>query len=160
MFLCDNPAGVCATSGSHHLSYIKQPTAAQSCAEKLKGLPSMKKSIASLCLCFLATGAANAGVVEMRSAGPHRGRQDVLDQIMQAKDSTIPSEHSGAGNVRRRGPRDDQGRLCIWRTIWPGRCHMPYRPWMECAGVHSHGRRIMGLADRRPVHRPDSRGRE
>ena len=50
----------------------------------------MKKLIASLCLCFLATGAANAASSKSDLEDRIQAAKTVLDQIMQAKDSTIP----------------------------------------------------------------------
>ena len=51
----------------------------------------MKKLIASLCLCFLASWSSQRGVVEERDLQDRiDAAKTVLDQIMQAKDSTIP----------------------------------------------------------------------
>jgi lipid-binding SYLF domain-containing protein len=50
----------------------------------------MKRFIASLCLCLLATGAANAASSKNDLQDRIDAAKTVLDQIMQAKDSTIP----------------------------------------------------------------------
>ena len=50
----------------------------------------MKKFISSLCLCLLATGAANAASSKADLQDRVEAAKTVLDQIMDAKDSTIP----------------------------------------------------------------------
>ena len=50
----------------------------------------MKKVIASLCLCLLTTFAANAASSKSDLQDRIEAAKTVLDQIMQAKDSTIP----------------------------------------------------------------------
>ncbi|WP_348261980.1 lipid-binding SYLF domain-containing protein [Telmatobacter sp. DSM 110680] len=50
----------------------------------------MKKIIASLCLCLLATGAANAASSKSDLQDRIDAAKTVLDQIMDAKDRTIP----------------------------------------------------------------------
>ena len=50
----------------------------------------MKRFIASLCLCLLATGAANAASSKADLMDRVEAAKTVLDQIMQAKDKTIP----------------------------------------------------------------------
>src|SRR5579862_5320855 len=58
----------------------------------MKGLPRMKKAIVSLCLCVLtlSTSAANAASSKSDLQDRIDAAKTVLDQIMQAKDSTIP----------------------------------------------------------------------
>lgn len=51
----------------------------------------MKKVIASFCLCFVATVAASAASSKGDLQDRVNAAKTVLDQIMQAKDSTIPS---------------------------------------------------------------------
>lgn len=50
----------------------------------------MKKAIASLCLCLLSTCAANAASSKSDLQDRIEAAKTVLDQIMQAQDSTIP----------------------------------------------------------------------
>jgi lipid-binding SYLF domain-containing protein len=50
----------------------------------------MKRFIASLCLCLLVSGAANAASSKADLQDRIDAAKTVLDQIMQAKDSTIP----------------------------------------------------------------------
>jgi lipid-binding SYLF domain-containing protein len=50
----------------------------------------MKRIIASLCLCLLASGVANAASSKADLQDRIDAAKTVLDQIMQAKDSTIP----------------------------------------------------------------------
>src|ERR1700761_7391031 len=50
----------------------------------------MKKAIASLCLCLLTTCAANAASSKSDLQDRIEAAKTVLDQIMDAKDSTIP----------------------------------------------------------------------
>lgn len=50
----------------------------------------MKKAIASLCLCLLTTCAANAASSKSDLQDRVEAAKTVLDQIMQAKDNTIP----------------------------------------------------------------------
>ena len=50
----------------------------------------MKRFIASLCLCLLASGTANAASSKADLQDRIDAAKTVLDQIMQAKDSTIP----------------------------------------------------------------------
>ena len=50
----------------------------------------MKKIIASLCLCLLTTGAANAASSKTDLQDRVEAAKTVLDQVMQAKDHTIP----------------------------------------------------------------------
>src|SRR5215469_13435963 len=60
------------------------------CVRKDERTPRMKKLIASLCLCFLATGVSNAASSKSDLNDRIEAAKNVLDQIMQAKDSTIP----------------------------------------------------------------------
>ncbi|MGA8742308.1 MAG: lipid-binding SYLF domain-containing protein [Terracidiphilus sp.] len=50
----------------------------------------MKRIIASLCLCLLTTGAANAASSKTDLQDRVEAAKTVLDQVMQAKDHTIP----------------------------------------------------------------------
>ena len=54
----------------------------------------MKRFIASLCLCLLATGAANAASSKTDLQDRIEAAKTVLDQIMQAKDQYDSAEHS------------------------------------------------------------------
>ena len=56
--------------------------------------------------------------------------RNVLDQIMDAEDNDS-QKHSGAGDVRGRGARNDQGSIRVWRSIWAGSGNLPDRTRME-----------------------------
>src|ERR1700733_11597707 len=90
MFLDVKPVGECATSGSQLCPRSKQPSRRAIHVRKNERTSLMKKFIASLCLCFLATGAANAASSKSDLQDRIEAAKTVLDQIMQAKDSTIP----------------------------------------------------------------------
>src|SRR5258708_38827070 len=91
MFLCAETLGpCCATLGSERCLKSQHPASRDPSVRKMKGLPRMKKLIASLCLCLLSTGAANAASSKRDLQDRIDAAKTVLDQIMQAKDSTIP----------------------------------------------------------------------
>ncbi len=115
----------------------------------------MKKTIASVCLSFLLTTTAFAASTKDDLQGRIDSARVVLDQIMGAKDQTIPSNILRSGHLRRGGSGHGEGRVSCRRTVRPGRSHLPHRPWLERAGVHPHGGRFLRLPDRRPGHGSD-----
>ena len=67
----------------------------------------MKKTFASICLCLLLSSHAFAASSRDDLQARVDAAKVVLDQIMDAKDRSIPPEHSPPGHLRRRGSRHD-----------------------------------------------------
>ncbi len=112
----------------------------------------MKKWIISLCIAALAPGAVFAASSRDDLQARIDAAKTVLDQIMNAQDRSIPSNILARATCVGVVPGLKKGCLRFWRAIWPGRGHLPHRPWLERARVYPHGRRIVGSSTRRAVH--------
>jgi lipid-binding SYLF domain-containing protein len=76
----------------------------------------------------------------------------VLDEIMAAQDKSIPMNILEQATCVGVVPGMKKGAFVLGRAVWPGSGHLPHRPRLERAGIHSHGWRLVRLPDRRPVH--------
>ena len=112
----------------------------------------MKKTIALLSLCFVLPSAAFAASTRENLQARIDAAKVVLDQIMAAKDNSIPMDILEQATCVGIVPGLKKGALVLGRPVWSGRGHLPHRPRLERAGLHSHGRRLLWLPDWCAVH--------
>ena len=101
----------------------------------------MKKTLVLLCLCCLLPVTAFAGSTRESLQARIDAAKAVLDEIMATPDNSIPMDIL-----------DQATCVGVIPGIWAGGGNLPHRPRLERAGIHSHGRRLVRLPDRRPVH--------
>ena len=120
----------------------------------------MKKAIVSLCLCLLTTCSANAASSKTDLQDRIEAAKTVLDQIMQAKDSTIPKNILEQATCVGVVPGMIKGAFVFGAQYGQGVVTRRTGHGWSAPVFIPNGRWIMGSPDRRPVNGPDSCCRE
>ena len=109
----------------------------------------MKKFLTLLCVTGMALSAVAAtgkGTLDDRL----ESSRVIINEIMKTPDQGIPNAIMKQATCVAVVPGLKKAAFVFGGRIRAGSRNLPHRPWMERAGFHSHGGRILRTPDRRP----------